>query len=144
MDQIDIHQAAEFAHSRLLFGLVPLDLVFDSAERLAKGPVHFSVHDLAVASALVFFINGAFGVLLKPVQVLARNQTVGWAREGVVAPSILRVFETTLYDRYRDVRAFDPEPQAERPRRAECGQRRPERASHPNMASSSVTSSKLV
>lgn len=96
MESRSVRQAAECAHTHLLFGLVPLDLVTTSAEQLAQGPLIFSTRDLAVASALAFFINSAFDTVLKPVQSLARDRTLGWAGEGEVSPVLLLVFESAL------------------------------------------------
>ena len=97
----DLRQAIIVANEMLLCGAVPLAEVEQLAKNLYNGPMPYSTHDLAVATALAFYKNKNFFSALEPHQVMARFQVLNWARERKIVPMLAKAFEDTLYKMYQ-------------------------------------------
>lgn len=97
----DVDRAVTIAHEDLLCGRVAVSEVRRIASALAAGPMPYSTHDLAIATALSFFKTSSHFDLLAEVQISARLRVLDWMTNGQVAPSVARIFEDALYRIYK-------------------------------------------
>lgn len=66
---------------------------------LARGPVRYSTHELATATALHLYKQASRADLLnlREMQIAARATVLEWAMQGKVRSSFARIFEDALY-----------------------------------------------
>lgn len=75
--------------------------VTNKARALLDGPIPYSMHDLALATALGFFKDPNLHVRLASCQLQARAHLVDWVQAGKVNVLLATSFEDTLYREYK-------------------------------------------
>ena len=95
--------AIVLAHETLLRNSVNIAEVRTIATQLYNGPMPYSTHELAMATALNLFKNavGARQEKLMQVQISARMIGVDWVKNNKVVPLLAKTFEDTLYEKYK-------------------------------------------
>ena len=96
----DLEPAIALAYADLLCEAVPASAIRRTAVELAAGPVPYSTHELAVATALAFLKDPELVGRLREIQIAARLCALNWMKAGKVAPGVRRMFEDTLYRIY--------------------------------------------
>jgi hypothetical protein len=97
----DLERAITIAHEDLLAEQVSISEVRHIVSGLASGPIPYSTYDLAVAASLSFFKNPSLFDALAEIQVASRLRVLNWMKGGKVAPTVLGIFEDTLYRLYK-------------------------------------------
>ena len=94
--------AVNLVNIELLRGSFRLNEIVNLAADLARGPVPYSTHDLAVSVALGLLkkVPPESRMPLMEVQMAARLTVANWAKEGKVVPALAEAFEHTLYKDY--------------------------------------------
>jgi hypothetical protein len=99
-----LQDAIELSYAQLLGRIVDIAEVRSIATQLYNGPIPYSTHDLAVATALNLFRSGSDGPRRErfvQIQIFARMVVLDWMREKKVVPLLAESFEDTLYERYK-------------------------------------------
>jgi hypothetical protein len=97
----DLERSVTIAYQELLLKQVPLSAVKQIAGELFNGPIPFSTHDLATATAAAFFKTPRLFDALYDCQLIARRRITNWAVEGKVAGPLAKSFEDDLYAVYK-------------------------------------------
>jgi len=97
---VSVHMAYTLLEHR-----VDAHVVSDTAQRLFEGPIPYSTHDLAVATALRFLKDPQLQDKLKDVQWDVRRRVGQWQKEGKVDALLADSFEAVLTARYDTSRA---------------------------------------
>lgn len=97
----DCERAITISHEDILSEMVPLSDVRNVASGLFAGPMPYSTHDLAVATALSFYKKPEYFDALQTVQLGARLRVLNWMKDGKVAPGVTKIFEDTLYAAFK-------------------------------------------
>jgi hypothetical protein len=99
----NVQEAIELCYQRLLGEIVTITEVQETARQLTDGPIPYSTHDLATATALNLFkqANDERRAALSNVQIFSRMALLEWMTEKKVAPLLARAFEDTLYKMFK-------------------------------------------
>jgi hypothetical protein len=97
----DLEHAIAIAHDELLGRHIRVSDIERVACTLMAGPIPYSTHDLAVATALSFFKKPELQSRLNETQVAARMCVVDWTKARKIAPGAAKVFEDALYRLYK-------------------------------------------
>ena len=97
----NVDQAIALAANDLLMAKVDGKDVRQHALNLSSGPIPYSTHDLAIATALYFFKQPHLIPHFDNSQLMARLTAAKWLREGLAAPVLIESFENTLYTIYK-------------------------------------------
>jgi hypothetical protein len=96
----NLDDAIRLADQTLLQQRIALTSVVEKAKQLFNGPMPYSTHDLAVATALGYLKDPELLQTLRDVQSNARNEVARWQREGRLIPMLAETFEAVLESRY--------------------------------------------
>jgi hypothetical protein len=99
-----LQDAIELSYAQLLGRIVDIEEVRSIATQLYNGPIPYSTHDLAVATALNLLRSGSDGPRRErfvQIQIFARMVVLDWMKEKKVVPLLAKSFEDTLYERYK-------------------------------------------
>jgi hypothetical protein len=96
----NLDDAIRLADQTLLQQRIPLTSVVEKAKQLFNGPMPYSTHDLAVATALGYLKDPELLQTFRDVQSNARNEVARWQREGRLNPMLAETFEAVLESRY--------------------------------------------
>jgi hypothetical protein len=100
----NLDDAIALSHAQLLGRIVDIAEVRSIATQLYDGPIPYSTHDLAVATALNLFRSGSDGPRREQfaqIQIFVRMVILDWMKEGKVVPMLAKSFEDTLYELYK-------------------------------------------
>jgi hypothetical protein len=99
----NLHEAIQLAHGSLLGAIVDIAEVTKIGTQLYNGPMPYSTHDLAVATALNMFRSAdtARHEQLCQIQMFSRMAVLDWLKEKKVNPLIVKSFEDTLYEMFK-------------------------------------------
>ena len=92
----DLERAVTLAHEDLLQERAALQDVQDHAAALHKGPMPYSTHDLAAATALAFFRDTKHAPVLAVYQEMARRRVANWRTAGKVNALLADAFEKSV------------------------------------------------
>ena len=95
---VDLERAVTLACEDLLQERIPLRDVEAHATVLVRGPMRYSTHDLATATALAFF-KSPLSPLLSECHSVARTRVANWAKTGKVNSLLAEAFDTTIRTR---------------------------------------------
>jgi hypothetical protein len=98
----NLREAIDLAFE-LLGEVVDVAEIRPIAAQLYNGPMPYSTHDLAVATALNLYrsADGARQAKLMHIQIVARMNVVDWLKEKKVAALLAKAFEDALYEKYK-------------------------------------------
>jgi hypothetical protein len=98
-----LEDAIELSSETLLGSVVNVAEVRGIATQLYNGPLPYSTHDLAVATALNVFrsANTARREELGHIQIFSRMALLEWVKEQKVMPLLAKAFEDTLYKMFK-------------------------------------------
>jgi hypothetical protein len=96
----NVSQAVSLA-SELLMNMVDEQEVHRRATALSDGPIPYSTHDLAIATALDFFTTPEHVPQLVVAQFSACMKVLEWHRAGLALPVFASTFEDGLYQLYK-------------------------------------------
>jgi hypothetical protein len=97
----DLEEAIRLAHGELLKRLIDENEVRGIATELRHGPIPYSTHGLALCTSLNFFRRREQIDILGEAQLMARMMALEWAQDKKIPPTMLAVFEQSLYELYR-------------------------------------------
>ena len=96
----DLRQAVSLAHGYLLQQGVDLRDVHNHAAALLSGPMPYSTHDLAAATALAFLKHAHYKASLSTCQTTARSRVANWKTAGMINAMLADAFEETVRSCY--------------------------------------------
>jgi hypothetical protein len=101
----NLQEATELSCKTLLGNVVDIAEVREIATELYNGPMPYSTHDLAVATAMNLFrgANRDRHEELARIQLLSRMTVLDWVKARKLNPLIAKTFEDSLYKLYKPV-----------------------------------------
>ena len=98
----NLNESINLAYEKLLSEQIPLDKVSQLAKQLNASEIPYNTYDLALCTALNFFKDSENKTKLFSTQLMARVYLLQWIAENKCSPNIAKIFETTLYNSFKD------------------------------------------